>query len=937
MSYKSYLNETEFTIDDLITNSLTITGVNTNSILATDKNGTVRSIKVSNSNGTDFKYDNGILAASMTQNLTMTGDPIFESVDVKTLTVGAFDVKIDPTFGLTVFDYSGEQASIPFSIIPNSDPLGPAIVAGAKLITTETIEFLHGSTKQVLASMIPSVNQTWTLPNLNTGSLTFAALESEQTFTGSKSFSEITNFAKRIFADGLSTSANILPVTSGLYSIGSSTHGFNELRLHRGTGKIGLGWSIRVPSQAELHLNASGDNRSEITFGTGDIDRKNCKWVFNSFRANEGNHFSLMRGPAIANGNFEYVLHVDGSTSQFRYNIVTDSTSTTTGSATFAGGVGIAKSLHAKNIVTDTLTIAGSTVDPSGIVTLGGNQIITGSKVFSGPLYVGPGPTIDPFAVNLQSVSWSDLVSINQDLSKNSHVTFASTVADEINVTGALTVAGISVNPSEYVTLNSVQQISGSKAFTGQLKMSGTLEVGPNGMYDLTTMPWEYLTSMNQSLTTTSSPSFAGLTLDGINVNLSDYVTLTTEQIISGNKTFNGSLYNGVNNLTTMPWQHLAGINQGLTTTSDVTFNTIAATGITVGGVAVTPSNYVTLNTEQYISGQKTFGQTLIPAGTSVDLGTTTKIFGVININSVWTNNVRVGSSVLPRTISNGPAPAVNIGSTTDPFNVVYANDVKVSGQSVTPLNYVTLDSEQDITGYKKFNGNIRVGGEFDAKITLPSYGGVNYIHSHIPNDNNHTMDFYLRNQKIMTLNTGFVGSGNLPNVQIHDRLRVFGTGDATSTTTGAATFAGGLGIAKTLHANAIVTDNITLRGYPLHILGEVRGNWSHVGGNVSDTMEFIVLTTKVIEFVNLTFHARAFTITSGSVAALTISGVIPSLLRPYSKMSVPIFIKSNNVEYRPGIAILEINGNMTVRHLDGSNFTGQSGYDQFSFSFTRA
>ena len=146
----------------------------------------------------------------------------------------------------------------------------------------------------------------------------------------------------------LRTSGHILPSTGGLFDIGNVSNGFRELRLARGSGSIGLGWSMRVSSQAELHLNASGDNRSEITFGTGtSISPSNTKWAFNSFRNSEGNHFALLRGPYLmGSNNWQYVLHVDGATAQLRYNIETQSTSTTTGCARFAGGVGIAKNLH---------------------------------------------------------------------------------------------------------------------------------------------------------------------------------------------------------------------------------------------------------------------------------------------------------------------------------------------------------------------------------------------------------------------------------------------------------------------------------------------------------------------------------------------------------------------------------------------------------------
>jgi len=116
---------------------LTISALNTDQLIATDLLKKLISVTITNANGTNLTYTGGIIAASMTQNLTTSGTPTF----------------------------------------------------AAETLTNTSNQLVLGTTRTVTitAPTPATASRTHTIPDI-TGNGTFAFLQGTQTFTGSKSF-----------------------------------------------------------------------------------------------------------------------------------------------------------------------------------------------------------------------------------------------------------------------------------------------------------------------------------------------------------------------------------------------------------------------------------------------------------------------------------------------------------------------------------------------------------------------------------------------------------------------------------------------------------------------------------------------------------------------------------------------------------------------------
>lgn len=151
---------------------------------------------------------------------------------------------------------------------------------------------------------------------------------------------------------------------------------------------------------------------------------------------------------------------------------------------------------------------------------------------------------------------------------------------------------------------------------------------------------------------------------------------------------------------------------------------------------------------------------------------------------------------------------------------------LSVSGTAIVPANLVMTNTTQVISGQKTFTGNIRVGSEFNSKLIMPYYGNANYIESNIPHDSNHFMEFVLRSTPIFRISNGYPGSGRDRWFEYYGtRFITTSTNDATSRTSAPVLFSGGVGVAKTLYANAIDASSISINGNSINLSNLVTTN----------------------------------------------------------------------------------------------------------------
>ena len=217
---------------------------------------------------------------------------------------------------------------------------------------------------------------------------------------------------------------------------------------------------------------------------------------------------------------------------------------------------------------------------------------------------------------------------------------------------------------------------------------------------------------------------------------ISKYVTLDTTQVITGDKTFNGSVVmKGVvfeAGPETLSIKYSDGwAIEGETIVSGVPYpGTIYFPGGN-GTLALTkdiPTNYVTTDTAQTISGVKTFtgGIQLQGVGIAAKVGGENSSY--TNILKGSGNVVEVGStSYLTRIYSNGRISVYD-------YSTSPSTSEKVAYQSEIPTNYVTTDTEQTISGSKTFKDNFKVVSSSDSSnyLTL-SPGNISIQNIDIP------------------------------------------------------------------------------------------------------------------------------------------------------------------------------------------------------------
>lgn len=280
-------------------------------------------------------------------------------------------------------------------------------------------------------------------------------------------------------------------------------------------------------------------------------------------------------------------------------------------------------------------------------------------------------------------------------------------VAQGDNIVVDKTATGVKISTTDTVTTNTNQSISGIKTFN-----NGKLKIGEDSSSQI-----EFKASRS-----------GNALINRVIVNrIEPYAGNSSGVLIKGaarNSGFNPSGYTGDIVDNTDPQYYLAdndiiagdgiAISKTIDTTNRYSKITISSTSV------ATPENVVTTNTDQTITGNKTFKN---PTGTSFT-GTSSNSNAIIIDGDDKT--IRFGS------LNTADAVIKNTGHTDSKLKIgenfervqITTNLYDKSGNLIsggggsTPTNMVTTDTVQDITAYKTFSGGLQT-------TTLSASNGV--------------------------------------------------------------------------------------------------------------------------------------------------------------------------------------------------------------------
>ncbi len=553
--------------------------------------------------------------------------------------------------------------------------------------------------------------------------------------------------------------------------VNSSTGDCMRLTYNDANGTAENYVDFNVDEDGKLTLNSSGDeiiihvsDNFNIAGHNGSTLGLKLNGTLVTATANELNYVDTTQGTAEASKalivdssrNITNINNISSTgnvtvTGTGAINDVTDSTSSTTGAFTVAGGVGIAKKLYVGDDlnVTDatsiggTLTVTGastlsSTLDVTGLVNL--NNVADAESSTTGALVVDGGVGI---AKKLFVGDTLDVTN-NSTLGGTLTVTGASTLSNTLDVTGL-------------VNLNNVTD--SESATTGALVVDGGVGIAKK-LY------------VGDDLNVTDSVTVGGATL------LSDTLTVT------GASTLSSSL-----DVT------------GLVNLNNVTDAESSTTGALVvdGGVGIAKKLFVgdTLD----VTSNSTLGGTLTVTGAST-LSSTLDVTGLVNLNNVTdAESSTTGALVVDGGV--GIAKKLFIGGTLDvTSDSTLGGDLEVTGDTTLlgALNLSgsfnltdTTDSSSSTTGAFTVAGGVGIAKKLyvgdDLNVTdSTSIGGT----------------LSVTGASTLSSTLDVTGLVNLNNVT-----------DAESSTTGALVVDGGVGIAKKLFVGDTldVTDATTIGG----------------------------------------------------------------------------------------------------------------------------
>lgn len=292
-------------------------------------------------------------------------------------------------------------------------------------------------------------------------------------------------------------------------------------------------------------------------------------------------------------------------------------------------------------------------------------------------------------------------------------------IGDGVTKVGDLAFVGGDI--SKYVTLDTTQTVTGSKTFSKRTSFNAGAEFTGD----------EYI--RGELIVSKNAKSGADATGDGrvmINNSASIQSTQNTGSIWNqASLSYQGLIFSASDYPFSTPgnnYNKALRINPNLPskaesdTTQDLTLNIPFKSGTlaTLDDIPSIPTNYVTTDTDQTISGIKTFTE-----GLKVDSIKTTNNVVLLSTNSIATQVSNSSRRLL--LCGNEARPKYSLNSGNTATEIALLSDI--------PTNYITTDTAQTISGVKTFTGAIqlqgvgiaaKVGGENSSYTNILKGGG---------------------------------------------------------------------------------------------------------------------------------------------------------------------------------------------------------------------
>ena len=379
-------------------------------------------------------------------------------------------------------------------------------------------------------------------------------------------------------------------------------------------------------------------------------------------------------------------------------------------------------------------------VDISNLVTTDTNQTISSNKLFLNPIQVGGSSNLEDYT----KITSTDItVRAGEDASwykvgndKFSHGdttnTYTATLPNKSGTVALL--SDIPTPPTNYVTTDTDQTISGSKTFNKAVSVNTDGDasfkiIGGGNTWEIKARTSEGPLSIIGDETGVHSQTYQFPNKSGT-IALTNDIPSVPNNILTYDYTFDTTGKNLSYSLMIAknpnPAESMTRIDAGSITFRDLSRNNYEGTTqlvvaqvnnsnpvvvslpSTSGELALTsdiPStdNYVTLDTAQTISGVKTFTGDIKLQGVGIAAKVGGENSSYTNILKGSGNVVEVGStSYLTRIYSNGRISVYD-------YSTSPSTSEKVAYQSEIPTNYVTTDTEQDISAIKHFKSRVSI------------------------------------------------------------------------------------------------------------------------------------------------------------------------------------------------------------------------------------
>jgi hypothetical protein len=463
-------------------------------------------------------------------------------------------------------------------------------------------------------------------------------------------------------------------------------------------------------------------------------------------------------------------LDIASNITNVTINGTTESTSTTTGQLVVSGGVGI-----------------------SGNLNVGGSFNLLGSVEISSSLLVDGSTTLgDSISSDTLTVNGKTTVNIPDD----NAIAF-----DVIEGTNSY-IRVTTTNAGEFVTIGSVPQFRINNTTESSSYTNGSLVVAGG-------------VGIAKNLNVNGNINVSGSTVLGTDIS-NDSLTVrgVYSQTIPDNTALAFEVKEGTNNYFTVDTTNASEkIVFGQTPEVKI-LNTTDSSSSTTG--ALTVAGGVGIASNLTVGVDLTVGRNVLITGDleirGADLTTNQTTFNLLNTTATTVN-------------AFGDATAINIGSATGTLTV--DNELTVFNSTKAIKLPVGSDTDRPTaqTGYIRFNTNLVQFEGYDG-IAWNTLGGVRDVNGDTyviaetaPGANEDTLFFYTNGVLRMTVDT------NTLDIKSNIDMTVSSTTGSSSSTTGALTVAGGLGVAENLYVGGRIGGNV--------VLNELSSETVTVNGNV--------------------------------------------------------------------------------------------------------